>query len=43
MGRTFKVGQNIRVVLNDDTFREIRKTARLESILVNVGSPAKLR
>ena len=33
MGRTFKAGPNIRVVLNDDGFVEIRKAARLESIL----------
>ena len=32
-GRTFRVGRDIKVVLNDATFREVRKSARLESIL----------
>jgi hypothetical protein len=32
-GRQFKVGENFRVQLNNSTFREVRKSARLVSIL----------
>ena len=32
-GRTFKVGRDITVKLNDEEFQRVRKTAKLESIL----------
>jgi len=37
MGRAFKVGKNIRVVLNDHGFREVRKSAGLEAIFAENG------